>query len=56
MNAKRQLAYVPDDPRLFETLTVWEHLQFIASHFVPFSRRTGAPFRTRPSPRRAKAG
>jgi ABC-2 type transport system ATP-binding protein len=31
--AKQQLAYVPDDPRLFETLTVWEHLQFIASAY-----------------------
>src|SRR4051812_48780249 len=31
--AKKELAYVPDDPRLFETLTVWEHLQFIASAY-----------------------
>lgn len=29
--AKRMLAYVPDDPKLFDALTVWEHLQFIAS-------------------------
>ena len=29
--AKQQLAYVPDDPKLFDALTVWEHLQFIAS-------------------------
>ena len=29
--AKRLLAYVPDDPKLFDALTVWEHLQFIAS-------------------------
>lgn len=29
--AKRLLAYVPDDPRLFEALTVWEHLVFTAS-------------------------
>ena len=28
--AKRQLAFVPDDPRLFDSLTVWEHLEFIA--------------------------
>jgi ABC-2 type transport system ATP-binding protein len=28
--AKGQLAYVPDDPRLFERLTVWEHFRFIA--------------------------
>ena len=31
--AKRQLAYVPDDPRLFESLTVWEHLEFIAAAY-----------------------
>ena len=31
--AKQQLAYVPDDPKLFDTLTVWEHLQFIASAY-----------------------
>ena len=28
--AKQKLAFVPDDPRLFDALTVWEHLQFIA--------------------------
>jgi ABC-2 type transport system ATP-binding protein len=33
VNAKRNLAYIPDDPRLFEALTVWEHLQFIASTY-----------------------
>jgi ABC-2 type transport system ATP-binding protein len=38
--AKSQLAYVPDDPHLFDTLTVWEHLEFTASayrvqHFEP---------------------
>lgn len=31
IEAKRHLAYVPDDPKLFETLTVWEHIVFIAS-------------------------
>lgn len=31
--AKRQLAYVPDDPRLFDALTVWEHLTFIAAAY-----------------------
>ncbi len=30
MEAKRALAYVPDDPRLFDTLTVWDHLRFTA--------------------------
>ena len=38
--AKRELAYIPDDPKLFDALTVWEHLEFIASayrvdNFVP---------------------
>jgi ABC-2 type transport system ATP-binding protein len=31
MSAKSMLAYVPDDPRLFDALTVWEHLEFMAS-------------------------
>jgi ABC-2 type transport system ATP-binding protein len=31
--AKRELAYVPDDPRLFDALTVWEHLEFIAATY-----------------------
>lgn len=31
--AKSALAYVPDDPSLFESLTVWEHLQFVASAY-----------------------
>jgi ABC-2 type transport system ATP-binding protein len=31
--AKSQLAYVPDDPALFDRLTVWEHLQFTASAY-----------------------
>ncbi len=31
--AKGLLAYVPDDPKLFDALTVWEHLQFIASAY-----------------------
>lgn len=33
VSSKKRLAYVPDDPRLFETLTVWEHLQFIATAY-----------------------
>ena len=28
--AKRQLAFFPDEPRLFEHLTVWQHLVFTA--------------------------
>ena len=31
--AKRQIAYVPDDPRLFDALTVWEHLRFTAAAY-----------------------
>ncbi|MBX7258462.1 MAG: ABC transporter ATP-binding protein [Candidatus Hydrogenedentes bacterium] len=31
--AKMRLAYVPDDPKLFDTLTVWEHLDFVASAY-----------------------
>jgi len=31
--AKRQLAYVPDDPKLFDSLTVWEHFQFVAAAY-----------------------
>jgi ABC-2 type transport system ATP-binding protein len=31
--AKRELAYVPDEPQLFERLTVWEHFRFIASAY-----------------------
>jgi ABC-2 type transport system ATP-binding protein len=33
VEAKRALAYVPDDPNLFQSLTVWEHLRFIASAY-----------------------
>src|SRR5207249_1600848 len=30
VEAKGQLAYVPDDPHLFDRLTVWEHFRFMA--------------------------
>ena len=30
VGAKRQLAFIPDEPRLFDHLTVWQHLNFIA--------------------------
>lgn len=33
IRAKSMLAYVPDDPKLFDELTVWEHLEFIASAY-----------------------
>ena len=31
--AKRELAYIPDDPKLFDALTVWEHLEFMAAAY-----------------------
>jgi ABC-2 type transport system ATP-binding protein len=31
--AKSVLAYVPDDPQLFDRLTLWEHLRFIAAAY-----------------------
>lgn len=30
---KQELAYIPDDPHLFDSLSVWEHFQFIASAY-----------------------
>ena len=33
VEAKRELAYVPDDPKLFDALTVWEHFEFIAAAY-----------------------
>src|ERR1700742_1214816 len=42
--AQQRLAYVPDDPRLFDALTIWEHLTFIASayrvaNFEPYAQQ-----------------
>ena len=49
VKAKRELAYVPDDPHLFDTLTVWEHLEFTASayrvpNFAPAAEQLIARF------------
>ena len=33
IGAKRALAYIPDDPHLFENLTIWEHFQFVAAAY-----------------------
>jgi ABC-2 type transport system ATP-binding protein len=33
IQAKAALAYIPDDPRLFDQLTIWEHLRFVASAY-----------------------
>ncbi len=45
--AKQCLAYVPDDPRLFEVLTVWEHMIFTAKAYgvVDFEERAEALLR-----------
>ena len=31
--AKQELAYIPDDPKLFDQLSVWEHLEFMAAAY-----------------------
>ena len=31
--AKAALAYIPDEPRLFDQLTVWEHFRFVAAAY-----------------------
>lgn len=31
--AKRKVAYIPDEPKLFEYLTVWEHIRFYAAAY-----------------------
>ena len=31
--AKKCLGFIPDDPRLFDTMTVWEHLAFTAAAY-----------------------
>lgn len=31
--AKANIGYIPDDPRLFDTMTVWEHLAFTAAAY-----------------------
>lgn len=33
VKAKQELGYIPDDPRLFDNLTVWEHLEFFAAAY-----------------------
>src|SRR5438067_5076840 len=42
--AKGRLAYIPDDPRLFDALTVWEHLEFIAATYrvADYAAKAGA--------------
>ncbi len=41
VGAKRQLAFIPDEPRLFDHLTVWQHLNFVARLYgvVNYERR-----------------
>ena len=31
VKAKQSLGYIPDEPRLFDNLTVWEHLEFFGA-------------------------
>ena len=33
VGAKAAMAYIPDDPKLFDQLTIWEHLRFIAAAY-----------------------
>jgi len=33
VEAKKRLAYIPDEPKLFDSLTIWEHLEFTASAY-----------------------
>jgi ABC-2 type transport system ATP-binding protein len=33
VGAKQRFAYIPDEPKLFDTLTVAEHLQFVAAAY-----------------------
>lgn len=42
IGAKRHLAYIPDDPRLFDALTVREHLQFTAIAYAVADYRSRA--------------
>lgn len=42
LQAKKCLAYIPDEPRLFEALTVWEHLQFYGAAYQVNQWETGA--------------
>ncbi len=44
VEAKRRLAYIPDEPKLFDSLTIWEHLEFTASAYdvKDFSERAEA--------------
>ncbi|HVM59380.1 MAG TPA: ABC transporter ATP-binding protein [Verrucomicrobiae bacterium] len=51
--AKRGIAYIPDDPRLFDALTVWEHLEFTAAayrvaDFKPLAERLLQEFELTP--------
>jgi ABC-2 type transport system ATP-binding protein len=41
--AKQKFAYIPDDPRLFDALTVDEHLQFVAAAYevANYSEKAG---------------
>lgn len=39
LEAKKKIAYVPDQPNLYPKLTGWEYLEFVASVFqIPSGR------------------
>ena len=42
VKAKQELGYIPDDPRLFDNLTVWEHLEFFAATYGVVSYKLAA--------------
>lgn len=42
LDVKRCTAYVPDDPPLFDAMTVWEHLRFVASSYRLIDWQTSA--------------
>ncbi|MGR9088844.1 MAG: ABC transporter ATP-binding protein [Gammaproteobacteria bacterium] len=42
VKAKQALGYIPDDPCLFDALTVWEHLEFFAAAYGVASFRPDA--------------
>ncbi len=42
LQAKQALGYIPDEPHLFESLTVWEHLEFTAAAYRVSDFKTAA--------------
>ena len=42
IQAKQSLGYIPDEPRLFDNLTVWEHLEFFSAAYRVANYQTTA--------------